>query len=275
MEFPMQNNRAHADLIGLRKRVLSHWWPLDDEIVATSKGVPSHRFLENPSGQYAYVYLTHYVKAFAEQHFGIPFSEMEVLDWGCGKGHVSKLFRNLGPGGLESCDIQSDKNDSTFGQQTPILERFHIPVTPLTHSSLIPYPDESFHIVVSFGVLEHVADDAASIAEITRILKPNGLFFCFFLPTKLSWTQKLSRAGGNSYHDRLYTRQSINALLQRVNLQLRDCWYRQLFPKNSITYPAFRVFEQIDQLITRYTFLRYFATNIEFVAVKPERVIAK
>jgi SAM-dependent methyltransferase len=118
-------------------------------------------------------------------------------------------------------------------------------------------------------VLEHVPNDAASIAEITRILKPGGFFFCFYLPTRLSWTQKVARSRGDEYHDRLYTRQSIDALLKSAGLQLRDVWYRQLFPKNVIHYPAFRTFEQIDQLLTRYTPLRYFATNIEFVATKP------
>jgi ubiquinone/menaquinone biosynthesis C-methylase UbiE len=122
---------------------------------------------------------------------------------------------------------------------------------------------------VSFGVLEHVANDAASIAEITRILKPGGLFFCFYLPTKYSWTQKIAHMRGNDYHDRLYTRASIDALTQPVKLEVCDVWYRQVFPKNTVAYPAFRVFEQIDQLLTRYTPLRYIATNIEFVAMKP------
>jgi SAM-dependent methyltransferase len=264
------NSLTSSDFVRLRKDILSRHWPLDQEITATAATLPTHRFLQNPSGQYAYIYLTNYIKTLAERHFATPFNQVTILDWGCGKGHVSKLLRDLAPARLESCDIQLDKDDSAFGQQTPILERFQIPVTPLTHSSQLPYPDSSFDIVVSFGVLEHVSNDAASIAEITRILKPGGLFFCFYLPTRFSWTQKLARLGGDEYHDRLYTRQSIDALLKPVGLQPRDVWYRQLFPKNSITYPAFRTFEQIDQLLTRHTPLRYFATNIEFVATKPQ-----
>lgn len=266
----MKKSLTSSDFIHLRKNVFSRHWPLDEEITATAATLPSHQFLQNPSGQYAYIYLTNYIKTVAERLSGTPFNQLDILDWGCGKGHVSKLLRDLGPARLESCDIQLDKDDSAFGQQTPILERFQIPVTPLTHPSQLPYPDASFNIVVSFGVLEHVENDAASIAEITRVLKPGGLFFCFFLPTRLSWTQKLARSRGDEYHDRLYTRQSIDTLLKPVGLQLRDYWYRQLFPKNSAKYPAFRSFEQVDQLLTRYTPLRYFATNIEFVATKPQ-----
>lgn len=261
--------RMVSEFVHLRKDIFSRRWKLDDEITSTAASIASHRFLENPSGQYAYIYLTQYIKAIAEYHFQRPFGQIDVLDWGCGKGHVSKLFHDLGPHRIESCDIELDKDDSAFGQQTPILQRFQISVTPLRHPSKLPYPDASFDVVVSFGVLEHVADDDASIAEIDRILKPGGLFFCFFLPTKYSWTQKLSRSGGDQYHDRLYTRKSIDNLLQPVHLRLRDIWYRQLLPKNKVVYPAFRIFEQIDQRLTRHTPLRYLATNIEFVAAKP------
>jgi SAM-dependent methyltransferase len=257
-----------SNFVSLRKEIFSRNWLLDDELTATAATLHSHRFLHNPAGQYAYIYLTKYVKALSELHLGRPFCELSLLDWGCGKGQVSKLFRDLGPGRLESCDVQDDTSDSAFGQATPILDCFQLPVTPLTHPFDLPYPDRSFDIVVSFGVLEHVANDAASLAEIARILRPGGLFFCFFLPTRLSWTQAIARAGGDSYHDRRYTRVSVETLLRPSRLQLRDLWYRQIFPKNTIHYPAFRLFEQVDQLLTRYTPLRYFATNIEFVAVK-------
>jgi SAM-dependent methyltransferase len=252
----------------LRKDIFFRDWPLDHEITAISSAEPSHRFLQNPAGQYAYIYLTQYVRAVSERHFGFPFGEVDILDWGCGKGHVSKLLRNLSPGKLRSCDVQAEKADSAFGQSAPILERFQITVDPLHHPSAIPYPDDSFHVVVSFGVLEHVPDDAASIVEITRILKLGGLFFCFFLPTRLSWTQAISRMGGNNYHDRLYTPASIETLLTPVKLELCDLWYRSLLPKNSINYPAFRLFERADQWMTNHTPLRYLATNIEFVACK-------
>jgi ubiquinone/menaquinone biosynthesis C-methylase UbiE len=39
----------------------------------------------------------------------------------------------------------------------------------------IPYPDGSFHLVLSHDVLEHVQDPPSSIAEIRRVLRPGGL----------------------------------------------------------------------------------------------------
>ena len=196
----------------------------------------------------------------AEHHLARPFSGLDILDWGCGKGHVSKLLRDLHPRTLDSCDIVTTKEDSAFGQQTPIIDQYGIQVRPLTHEYVLPYDDHSFDVVLSVGVLEHVPNERASLVEIRRVLKPGGLFFCFFLPTTLSWTQKLAHMRGNYYHDRFYSEQSIRDLLAAPNFTLLDVWYRQLLPKNSVYYPAFRSFEKADQFMTEYTALRYFAT---------------
>ncbi|MFP5228299.1 MAG: class I SAM-dependent methyltransferase [Acidobacteriota bacterium] len=204
----------------------------------------------------------------SEAQLGCQFEQLSILDWGCGKGHVSKLLGDLNPGKLVSCDVVSGKDDSSFGQETPILDRYKISVEPLVHEWKLPFADESFNLVLSFGVLEHVPDDRASVEEIVRVMKPGGLFFCFHLPTKLSWTQFAARRGGDNYHDRLYTTRTVRNLLGQNHLAILDLWYRSILPKNRIRYPAFRLFERIDQLLTEHTPLRYFATNLEFVCMK-------
>jgi SAM-dependent methyltransferase len=258
-----------SDLRRIRHRVFSTSWPLDEQLAAIASGTPSHQFLQNPASQLPFIYLTQYVKAAAEAHLGRPFGQISVLDWGCGKGQVTKLMRDLRPGTIESCDVELDKDDSSFGQATPLLKHFEIPVTPLRHPYQLPYPDASFDVLLSFGVLEHVPDDMASLAEIHRVLTPGGLFFCFYLPTSLSWTQKLAHMRGNDYHDRLYSRRKVENMLSSTGFNLLDLWYRPLLPKNTVQYPAFRTFERLDQWFTRHTPLRLFATNIEFASAKP------
>jgi len=252
----------------LRAEVFSRSWPLDEDIRKIAEIVPSHSFLANPSGQYSYIYLTHFVKELSEKHFGRPFHDLTILDWGCGKGHVSKLIRDLGPKQLESCDIVSGESDSTFGQEVPIIRTCNIPVQPLEHEYLLPYESQKFDVLLSVGVLEHVSNERASLAEIWRVLKPNGLFYCFFLPTRFSWTQQVSRWRGDDYHDRLYTEKHIREMLSGAGLEPLDMWYRQLLPKNSVHYPWFRFFEKLDLFITGKTPLRYLATNVEFVGFK-------
>lgn len=260
--MPVEDSRR------LRRDIFSKNWPLDEEIREIAANYPSHRFLANPSGLYSSVYLTRYVMAFAENHFARPFSELSVLDWGCGKGHISKLLSDLRPKQLDSCDILADRADSSFGQDAPLIERFNIQVTGLQHEYILPYDSANFDVVLSVGVLEHVANERASLAEISRVLKPGGLFFCFFLPTRLSWTQQISRWRGENYHDRLYSEPRVRQMLSATPMELLDLWYRQMLPKNSVQYPNFRLFERIDQFVTEHTPLRYFATNLEFVTAK-------
>lgn len=252
----------------LRSKIFAAEWPLDEQIREIASTVPSHSFLANPAGQYSCIYLTQFVKAFSEKHFGRSFSSVRVLDWGCGKGHVSKLIRDLGPGQVTSCDLLSGGGHSTFGQEVPIIKRFDIQVDPLQHEYILPYDSEAFDVLLSFGVLEHVSNEPASLGEIARVLKPEGLFFCFFLPARFSWTQWISRKRGEDYHDRLYSEAKVRAILSGTGLEMLDIWYRQLLPKNSVHYPKFRMFERFDLFMTEHTPLRQLATNIEFVSVK-------
>ena len=41
----------------------------------------------------------------------------------------------------------------------------------------LPFPDEYFDAVFDFGMLHHVVDWQAGVAEIQRVLKPSGIFF--------------------------------------------------------------------------------------------------
>lgn len=68
--------------------------------------------------------------------------------------------------------------DIEFDRVQEAVER-----SPLTHcgaAEYLPYPDNSFDTILSHEVLEHVADDAMTMAEMARVLKPGGriVLFC-------------------------------------------------------------------------------------------------
>jgi SAM-dependent methyltransferase len=252
-------------MVTLRRRSFVTRVSLDDRLVELAEKTPSHFFLANPASQNSYLYLLNYLKALSEAQFQKKSCCLRILDWGCGKGHCTYLLRNLGFK-VESCDVERTSDDSAFGQETPIIAAENIEVIPLRDTVKLPFESGSFDIVLSMGVLEHVENDLESLREINRILKPEGLFFCFFLPFVGSWTQYVMRSRGDNYHDRLYTKSKVKSLLKESGFELQDIWHRQLFPKNSVHYPMYHVFESLDQALVRFTPLKYLATNIEFVA---------
>jgi 2-polyprenyl-3-methyl-5-hydroxy-6-metoxy-1,4-benzoquinol methylase len=251
----------------IRRDSFSKPIPIDASLIAMCSDEPSHQFLINPASQNTYLYLTDYVRSFSGKWFNSPLSSLHTLDWGTGKGHVTHLLKAHGAA-VTSCDVDIPSGDSSFGQHTPVIAQSGIQVVPLSHEFILPFESASFDIVISMGVLEHVPQERKSLSEIHRILRPNGLLFCFYLPQSLSWTQTIARLRGDTYHERLYTKQKVMQLLDASCFQPVDIWRRALFPKNTVHYRNYRQAEIIDQFLCEKTYLGYFATNIEFVAFK-------
>jgi len=197
-------------------------------------------------------------------YFGKQRSDIDILDWGCGKGHISYLLRQAGLH-VTSADVAQGGTDSAFHQATPILQEQNIAPVPLADPVELPFGDASFDCVTSFGVLEHVAHDLASLKQIRRILRPQGLLYVSFLPYRTSWTQALARLRGDDYHDRLYTRRGVQSLARAAGFEILGMHFGQLLPKNPVPRRLSSLLEPVDQLLCRYTPLALLATNLEIL----------
>ncbi|MBU3593266.1 class I SAM-dependent methyltransferase [Polynucleobacter sp. 71A-WALBACH] len=225
----------------------------------------SHSFL-GKSTQAVYVRQTQFIATFLKALPNQDLASYKVLDWGCGKGQITYLLKKEGLN-ITSCDLQVESEDSSFGQEIPIIKEQKIDVIPLTDNVHLPFPSESFDCVLSFGVLEHVKQDLSSMQEVRRILKKDGLFIITFLPYKLSWTQALAHLRGNFYHDRLYWRSDIKQMAENSGFEIASIEMAQLFPKNSIPLKLDRILEKLDRLLCAYTPLKFFATNLEVILI--------
>lgn len=257
-----------ANARDVRRQSFAQPLPLDSTLSELCNETPSHAFLVNPASQNTYLYLTEYIKSMSEQWFKTRLGGLKILDWGTGKGHMTYLLQKQ-HASVTSCDIDDQSNDSSFGQHTPVIAKCGIPVVPLRHEFLLPFANNSFDVVLSVGVLEHVPHEEKSLDELHRILRPGGLFFCFYRPQRFSWTQQIARLRGDNYHDRLYTHAKVTRLLRNANFSPLDIWQRALFPKNTVRYRNYRRAEIWDQRLCSRAPLRHFATNLEFVAFKP------
>ncbi|GMO53225.1 MAG: hypothetical protein Pg6C_19480 [Treponemataceae bacterium] len=257
---------CQKDIKNIRKNSFSKKFVLDANLVHC---LDSHDrrfdFLRNPVVQNIYNYQIEYILDFLAAWSQTSFPKL--LDWGCGKGYVSYLLKNKNIPVI-SCDVSDTAGSSAFLTNSPIFGIGKINVVELKHEYILPFNDGSFDAVLSFGVLEHVPNDLESLKEIRRILKTKGLFFCFYLPYKLSYTQNIQRLRKKSSHKVLYWKKDVKKLLSASGLQLLDIWHRAFLPKISFIPPFYHAVEKADNWICNNSILKYFATNIEFVAYK-------
>jgi SAM-dependent methyltransferase len=156
----------------------------------------------------------------------MPWIRGRVLEWGCQHALDSCLYRlRYGDAvDLHGCDVVDPEAYMPF-------HRFSgLKYIPLGHPFLLPFDDECFDVVTSNGVLEHVPEDAESVGEIYRVLKPDGMFLIACLPNRASYTEAIQRWMGNTAHDRLYTIKSTQTMLGRAGFEVLDHAYYFLLP---------------------------------------------
>jgi ubiquinone/menaquinone biosynthesis C-methylase UbiE len=95
---------------------------------------------------------------------------LRVLEIGCGLGTDGAQFAKAGADytGIDLTDAAVELARRRF-------ELFNLPGTfKVADAERLDFPDNSFDIVYSHGVLHHTPDTAGAIREVHRVLKPGG-----------------------------------------------------------------------------------------------------
>ncbi len=97
--------------------------------------------------------------------------ESAILDFGCGSGKGVKEIQKLNCI-VSGCDIsfKTELNiDTESMEKQGILKKIEL------NPYRLPYSDNTFDIIYSEDVFEHVRNYPETISEISRILKPDGI----------------------------------------------------------------------------------------------------
>lgn len=102
-------------------------------------------------------------------------SGARVLDYGCGAGQIVELLRARGFDAV-GCDVFYDGGDYSRNVAPKELGRTIFAM----EGESIPFQDNYFDFVINNQVLEHVVDMNAVVAEMARVVKPNGTVLSLF-----------------------------------------------------------------------------------------------
>lgn len=106
------------------------------------------------------------------RRLGGPLDGSRVLEIGCGRGEgIRAILREFRPSHICAFDLDPRQ---VRRAQTRASRQANFAVADAVR---FPYAAATFDAVFDFGILHHVPDWQSALAEVRRVLKPDGLFF--------------------------------------------------------------------------------------------------
>lgn len=135
------------------------WWS-DDEFMAILR-----HSVNPPRFDYFHEILT--------KRLNLNLNQLTVLDVGCGGGLLSEKFAALG------CQVTGvDRSLPTLAAARKHAENVGLSICYFEASAeVLPFEAQQFDVVCCCDVLEHVDNVDQVVEEISRVLKPGGIFF--------------------------------------------------------------------------------------------------
>jgi SAM-dependent methyltransferase len=148
-----------------------------------------------------------------------PPPAARILEVGCGTGHSLPMLRRFGD--VEAVEI--DPSSRAMAEK-----RLGKPVHDSSLPELPGLPTGSFDLICALDVIEHIADDRATLAALAARLKPGGKLLVTVPAHPWMW----SAHDVANHHHRRYSQASLRALMAGSPLKLERIGFF-----NSLLFP--------------------------------------
>jgi SAM-dependent methyltransferase len=132
----------------------------------------------------------------------------QALDIGAAGGGNTRVLRDHGWQAV-ALEYGSDGAEVAHERGLPTLRG---------DATNLPLADGSLDLVMAFDLLEHLHEDAAAVAEVHRVLKPDGTYLVAVPADPKLWSSHDEAVD----HVRRYTREGLLDLLQRGGFEVTD-----------------------------------------------------
>lgn len=172
------------------------------------------------------------------------------LEVGCGSARLSRFLARLG---FQAVGI--DYEPAAIRLATGRSRDDGVEMALLLGDAFaLPFATGSFDVVLSTGLLEHFADPSSIVAEMTRVLRPGGVFYSDIVPKKFALMRsfKALRLRRGAW-ERPFTRQQIAELLEQSGLSVRTVFAAGIFPPMLPLVGRSRLLARIqDKTLTKF-----------------------
>jgi len=137
-----------------------------------------------------------------------------ILDVGCGTGGNVEMLARFGD--AEGVDVSAEALDFCRARGLHNVRQ--------GAAERLPYEDQSFDLVTSLDVVEHLDDDVAGLSEIRRVLRPGGRALLFVPAFMFLWGVQ----DDVSNHRRRYTLPQLRQVVEQAGLVTDRASYANL-----------------------------------------------